>query len=161
MNSRGLEKYACDTLTSAAKVNNCSIFFIMHLTKDGKMKGGTLVPHSVDCNIQLMHEPEMGDHALTVSFYKNRFGATNDYPAEMTASGIKFSGDVFVPQPKRSEKDKHKDAVLEMKQTITKTKLINTLGVSSGKAYIILKDLCDEGKLAKVGRGPSATFMKL
>ena len=53
LNSRALEKYAVQTLTKHAKKTECTIVFIMHLTKSGDLKGSTIVPHTVDANLKI------------------------------------------------------------------------------------------------------------
>ena len=38
LNHAELERYAVSTLINAAKANECTLFLVMHLTKDGKLK---------------------------------------------------------------------------------------------------------------------------
>lgn len=161
MNTRELERYIVSKLLSTAKKTECALFFIMHLTKDGKLKGSTLVPHSVDVNFQLLHDTEGGEGALTISFYKNRFGATNDYGATMTPKGIEFCRDIKIAEPKMSAMDKRKAVVLSLDPPkITKKSVIDSLNVSSSVAYVVLKELEAEGKIVKFGRGQSACWKK-
>ena len=94
MNSRALEKYAVSKLTRAAKDTECTLFFIMHLTKDGKLKGGTIVPHTVDVNMEISIEGDIADSARKISFAKNRFGALNEVTLFLNAKGYDFGNPV-------------------------------------------------------------------
>ena len=79
MNTRQLEKYAVQELTKHAKNTECTIVFIMHLTKSGDLKGSTIVPHTVDSNIKIVKIPDAElDDARCVYFEKNRFGPLNE-----------------------------------------------------------------------------------
>lgn len=161
MNTREFESYAVSQICNAAKEHLCSVFFIMHLTKGGKLKGSTLVPHSVDANIQLMHDENGSEHARIVSFYKNRFGATNDYEALMTAKGIQFGGRAENVGVKKSTNQKIAEEVLKMDPpTITKAKVMEEFEISGSKAYVILKDLQDRNLIEKFGRGANAIFKR-
>ena len=53
MNHMAKERYAVHTLVKAAQKNECCIAFVMHLTKGGKLKGSTVVPHTVDANLNI------------------------------------------------------------------------------------------------------------
>jgi len=162
MNTRAKEEYITSTLIGKAKQTECAIFFIMHLTKDGKLKGSTLVPHSVDVNLQLLHDAEQSEQARIISFYKNRFGATKDFPADMTANGLIFSDSSYVAPPKVSKQDKRKAEILKMDPpNITQKRVASVLNVSSSVAYVVLKELETEGKLKKFGRGSTAVFKKV
>jgi len=163
LNSRELETYAVQNLVKAAKTNECALFFIMHLTKDGKLKGSTLVPHAVDVNIQIMLDTESEDPtSRIISFYKNRFGPTSDYAATMTSSGFEFSGRVEVERTsgKNGRKQASLKKILEMNEPpyITKERVIEELNVTSSQAYLLLKELRDTGKLVKYGRGDEAVY---
>jgi len=93
MNSRELEKYAVSTLCKKAKDAECALVFVMHLTKGGKLKGSTLVPHSVDVNIMLSHDVDNDDDtARIISTYKNRFGSTVDIEATIGRKGFEMIG---------------------------------------------------------------------
>lgn len=162
LNSAEQDRYAVSTLVAAAKANECALFFVMHLTKDGKLKGSTLIPHAVDVNIQITMDEEGDEDSRIVSTYKNRFGPCSDYNATMTSRGFQISGKketvkaVSKAQRRKSELKK----VLEMKEPpgITKERVIKELNVTSSQAYLILKELTDSGKLVKFGRGESAIF---
>jgi predicted ATP-dependent serine protease len=162
MNSAEQDRYAVTTLLQAAKKNECALFFVMHLTKDGKLKGNTLIPHAVDVNIQIMMDPEGDEQARIISTYKNRFGPCQDYQATMTSRGFEVSGkrEVIATVSKASRRKSELKKVLEMKEPpgITKERIINELNVTSSQAYLILKELTDSKQLIKYGRGANAIF---
>ena len=162
LNHAELERYAVTTLINAAKANECTLFFIMHLTKDGKLKGSTLVPHAVDVNVQIMMDDEGEEQDRVISFYKNRFGATLDYNATMTSRGFQLSGkrEVTRAPSKKARKKEIENKILAIKEPphITKERIIKELKLTSSQAYFALKELTDAGKLVKMGRGKDARW---
>ena len=162
LNHAELERYAVTTLINAAKANECALFFIMHLTKDGKLKGSTLVPHAVDVNVQIMMDDEGDEQDRVISFYKNRFGATLDYNATMTSRGFQLSGkrEVTRAPSKKARKKDIESKILAIKEPphITKERIIKELKLTSSQAYFALKELTDAGKLIKLGRGKDARW---
>lgn len=165
MNQAELERYAVQTLCAAAKANECAIFFIMHLTKNGVLKGSTLVPHSVDVNMQIELDEEVDEAARVINVYKNRFGTCGSYSAMMTATGFELSGkkEVVKAKSKNARQKEQLDQILDINEPphITKDVVIKTLNVTSSQAYLLLKELIDTGKLKKYGRGSSAIYKKI
>jgi predicted ATP-dependent serine protease len=164
-NQSELERYAVQTLCQAAKANECAIFFVMHLTKSGVLKGSTLVPHSVDVNLQIEKDEEVDETARVINVYKNRFGTCGNYSAMMTSRGFELSGKKEVVKAK-SKKSRSNDQLAEIMAIdepphITKEVVIKTLKVTSSQAYLLLKELTDSGKLKKFGRGQDAIFKKV
>jgi len=164
-NQSELERYAVQTLCQAAKANECAIFFVMHLTKAGVLKGSTLVPHSVDVNLQIEKDEEVDETARVINVYKNRFGTCGNYSAMMTSRGFELSGKKEVVKAK-SKKSRSNDQLAEIMAIdepphITKEVVIKTLKVTSSQAYLLLKELTDSGKLKKFGRGQDAIFKKV
>jgi DNA repair protein RadA/Sms len=163
LNHAELERYAVTTLINAAKANECTLFFIMHLTKDGKLKGSTLVPHAVDVNVQIMMDDEGDEQDRVISFYKNRFGATLDYSASMTSHGFQLSGkrEVTHAPSKKARKKSIENKIMAMDPpNITKNGIMKSLNLTSSQAYFALKELTDAGKLKKYGRGEQAVWKK-
>jgi predicted ATP-dependent serine protease len=163
LNHAELERYAVTTLINAAKANECALFFIMHLTKDGKLKGSTLVPHAVDVNVQIMMDDEGDEQDRVISFYKNRFGATLDYSASMTSHGFQLSGkrEVTHAPSKKARKKSIENKIMAMDPpNITKNGIMKSLNLTSSQAYFALKELTDAGKLKKYGRGEQAVWKK-
>jgi DNA repair protein RadA/Sms len=162
LNHAELERYAVTTLINAAKANECTLFFIMHLTKDGKLKGTTLVPHAVDVNVQILMDDEGDEQDRVISFYKNRFGPTLDYTATMTSRGFQLSGkrEVTRAPSKKARKREIENKILAIKEPphITKERIMKELKLTSSQAYFALKELTDAGKLVKHGRGKDARW---
>jgi predicted ATP-dependent serine protease len=173
MNSRSFEKYAVTTLVKQAKKTECNIAFILHLTKDGKLKGNTLIPHTVDACISIVKEE---DNLRNIHFTKNRFGPTNELVTYMGAFGYDFYTPVEKDDPKE-EKQQDKKATKrisqnqELKQAIVQYIVDNTkatkqdlIGIpdmdNAGKLNRLLRELVDEGKLYKRGYGNNS-FWKI
>ena len=165
LNFSELERYAISSLVKAAKENECALFIVMHFTKNGVLKGSTLIPHTVDVNIQIELDEEDDSTARVVSFIKNRFGSTLDYRASMTSKGFTFTGKVVeqeVTPSKNARKKTLIDSILKLDPPlITKSTIMTSLNLSGSQAYLILKELCDTNKLVKIGRGDNACFKKV
>ncbi len=164
LNSHELERYAVSKLVSAAKATECVLVFVMHLTKNGQLKGSTLVPHAVDVNMMISMDPESEDPTgRIINVYKNRFGQTGEYQAEMTRSGLKVSGKKEVNKaPTKKQRQKAlNDKIMEMDPpNITKQRLMKDFNLTGSQAYLTLKELTDSGKLIKMGRGDNAVWKK-
>mgnify|MGYP003629583200 FL=1 len=165
MNSRALEKYAVSKLTRAAKDKECTVFFIMHLTKDGKLKGGTIVPHTVDVNMNIEIDGEIDDNARKIFFTKNRFGPLNELTLFIGANGYDFSTPIVVePETKaKSKKSKKKDeleTILNMIEPplINCDRVMGTLGIDYMRASYLLRDLVNNSKMMKYGKGKDAIY---
>lgn len=163
MNSRELERYAVTTLIDAAKKNECTLFFIMHLTKTGDLKGSTLVPHAVDVNVKIEREKDGDDSARIISIYKNRFGPTLEYTATMTAKGFELTGkrEVSSAPPKAARKQKLQEQILSLDPpNITKERIMRQFNLTTGQAYVALRELVELGKLKKYGKGDKSVWKK-
>ena len=166
MNSRALEKYAVSKLTRAAKDKECTVFFIMHLTKDGKLKGGTIVPHTVDVNMNIEIDGEIDDDARKIFFTKNRFGALNELTLFIGAKGYDFSAPVKIEASeekapsKKSKKKKELEAILEMREppTINADRVASSLDIDITRAQYLLRELTINGKIDKFGKGIKAIY---
>ena len=78
--SRQHEKHCIQELCKAAKQNECAIGIVLHISKTGQYKGGTIIPHSVDTVIHLHRDMVEGqpDNYVTCHVTKNRFGPTSE-----------------------------------------------------------------------------------
>lgn len=164
MNSRELEKYAVSTLCSRAKETECALVFVMHRTKDGKLKGSTLVPHSVDVNFEITMDPDGDETDRLLTTQKNRFGATGEWGATMTSKGLELTGKkVQVKALSKSQRKKqlHKQILELDPPNITEKKVMKLLDLTKGQAYVALKELTDSGQIVKFGRGKSARWKKV
>lgn len=166
MNSREFEAYAVSTLTKAAKDTECTLFFIMHLTKDGKLKGSTLVPHSVDVNMQIEVDADAGDEARRIFFYKNRFGPCNEVTLYLGAKGYDFNTPVVVEESeskapsKKSRKEKDQTKILQITEPphINIDRVMKEVGIDYNRAAALLRDLVNNKKMSKFGRGKAAIY---
>jgi len=166
MNSREFESYAVSKLTKAAKDTECTIFFIMHLTKDGKLKGSTLVPHSVDVNMQIEINADVDDDARKIFFNKNRFGPCNELTVYLGAHGYDFASPVIIEDTenkapsKKSRKKAEQAKIMNMKEPphITTDRVMKELDIDYNRASFVLRDLVNNDKLVKFGRGKTAIY---
>jgi len=96
MNSRQFEKHAVQSLTKRAKETECTVVFIMHLTKGGDLKGGTVVPHTVDANLKITRVTDSdSDDDRCIYFEKNRFGPLNELECAIGPKGYDFDAQVI------------------------------------------------------------------
>lgn len=164
MNSSELEKYAVYTLGRKAKESECALIYVMHLTKAGKLKGSTLVPHSVDVNIMISHDTDSDDDtARIISTYKNRFGSTCDIEATIGRKGFEMIGKKSKERvlSKAGRKKKlHKGIMAMDPPTISEEGIMSKFNLTKGQAYVALRELVSSGKLVKFGRGKTAVWKK-
>jgi len=163
MNSRALEQYAVSTLCNKAKDTECVLIFIMHLTKSGQLKGSTLVPHSVDVNMMISHDLERDDDTTRIiSVSKNRFGQAIDVQAILGAKGFHIGTKVTSGRKAKSKKDRRASLKRDILQldppAITEQRIMSTFNLTKGQTYVVLKQLVDEKKLRKYGRGSGAVW---
>ena len=167
MNSRQLEKYAVQTLTRHAKVTECTVVFIMHLTKSGDLKGGTIVPHTVDSNIKIERVVDADDDAARVIYFeKNRFGPLNELECTIGRAGYDFDAEVIRDDEtkatnKRGRKSADYDTLVEHvinNNSITIGEASRLLDNDPNKAYGRLRDLVITGRLEKTGRGTNGVW---
>lgn len=74
-------------LHTAAKTSKTIVVMICHSTLAGKIKGGTLVTHVIDCEF-LIHKVEGSDVTRNLHTPKNRMGATGSVHLNMTGKGF-------------------------------------------------------------------------
>ena len=163
MNSMEKERYALMKLVKAAQENECCVCFIMHLTKAGKLKGTTLVPHTVDANLNIMIDAEVDDQARRIWYSKNRFGPANELTLMMTHSGYDMHSKVVVKENKFVGKKNQKEVIkAELKKSklnnVNVSQLCSHYKVSNVYASSALRELVAEGIYRKVGRGNNATW---
>ena len=174
MNSRQLEKFAVQSLTRAAKETECTVVFIMHLTKSGDLKGSTIVPHTVDANLKIERIPNADDDGARVVFFeKNRFGPLNELETIIGRTGYDFNAKVVkeddgkgpkkaTPKKKRKEIEKEKllDAIAEADghRGAGIVELAKLLEDNVTRTQYVLRELCTLGKIEKWGRAEYATW---
>ena len=167
MNSRQLEKYAVQTLTRHAKAVECTVVFIMHLTKSGDLKGGTIVPHTVDANIKIDKVTDVEDEETrAIYFEKNRFGPLNELECTIGRHGYDFDANVVREGSrapgKGSKKNKDYDTILAEvalnSYGVSMEHVVKLMDGNVARAYSRLRDLVLTGKLEKHGRGVDARW---
>lgn len=168
MNSRQLEKYAVQTLVREAKKQECVVLFVMHLTKSGDLKGGTIVPHTVDANIKIATVPEADtDDARVIYFEKNRFGPCNELECTIGPKGYDFDSVVVrdeddKPSKAPSKADRRKadiDKLLNFEGVLTLATVTDMLDGNFQRAQLLLRELVITNKLVKMGRGVGARWV--
>jgi predicted ATP-dependent serine protease len=137
----------------------------MHLTKAGKLKGTTLVPHTVDANLNIAPNPDVDDTARSIWFSKNRFGPTNAIDLFMTATGFDMNSKIITNNEKKfagkaNKKDKIKAELIKEGGFISVEDIVKKYNVSEVYANTALRELTNESKLNKIGRGPKAYWVK-
>jgi len=167
-NKRGreLEKYCIEKLVVRAKETECAIILICHNTKAGGIKGSSLIIHAVDVNISIHHIKDAEMNARCVRFDKNRFGPATDIECFIEYSGYDFDKEVVVENNNKTDKPSKSDKKKEQRDQILKLDKISLpevcqkLGIDSTRAAFLLRELCNELKLIKQGRGVDAFYIK-
>jgi len=165
MNHSELERYAIEKLCVSAKENDCALIFVLHSTKSGGYRGGSLIPHAVDVNMHIATDEDAGDESLRIiTIHKNRYGACGSYNAYMTSSGFELSGKRVMETKAPSKKSRQKeliDSIMKLDPpNITKALLMEKFELTGSQAYFILKELVDNGTLIKMGRGVNSVWKK-
>ena len=160
MNKRQLEEYVTTKLIKTAKEHEVVIGIILHMTKAGLPKGTTLLPHSVDCNIIMTRNKD--DYNLRdIDVTKNRFGSASQAVFEMTPRGFTFEAVEQTEDSAGGKKTSKSDAILSILDTPkTLAQIAQESGASGAYLTTLLRQLTNEGKINKEGRGASATYVK-
>lgn len=161
------EAYMVQRIIDAAESNECVVGIILHITKSGKYKGSTLIPHAVSANFQLDRDEENSEIRI-FSAQKNRYGRTEELAIGFGSKGFNFNN--ITKSEQSSKKDSKTDRKREQLDTImgmsdiggiTQKQVIKKLNIDAGKAYLLLKDLTNTDKLIKYGRGENAVWKKI
>ena len=170
MNSRQLEKYAVQELTRHAKSTECTVVFIMHLTKSGDLKGGTIVPHTVDSNMKIDRVSDTDDDSARVIYFeKNRFGPLNELECTIGRAGYDFSAKIIKNDGESPETTKAPSKKQRKENDVKNILALDHISLRSAahvvennvqRARMILRDLEVVGKIVKQGRGADAYWIK-
>lgn len=169
LNSRALEKYAVQTLTKHSKKTECTIVFIMHLTKSGDLKGSTIVPHTVDANLKIERVADVDDEgARVIYFEKNRFGPLNELECIIGRNGYDFDAQVVreeeetkAPSKKNRKKEDYNkiiEAFHNKSGPLLISDVVRVMDDNASVAYSRIRDLIISGKVIKSGRGTNASY---
>jgi DNA repair protein RadA/Sms len=163
LRGRELEKYCIEKLVVNAKETECAIVLICHNTKAGGIKGSSLIIHAVDVNISIHPIKEAEANARVITFDKNRFGPSADVECYIQYSGYDFESEVVVEEENTSKTARKKDQrnkILSMNGDITLLEVCKQLSIDSTRAGFLLRELQNEGKLVKDGRGADSIWKK-
>ena len=166
MNSRQFEKHAVQSLTKHAKNTECTVVFIMHLTKGGDLKGGTVVPHTVDANLKITRVADSdSDDDRCIYFEKNRFGPLNELECAIGPEGYDFDAKVVREEEsiKAPSKTNRKKADVEKLMKLDTINLANAAKALDGnvtRAQYLLREQEILGNLNKEGKGRNALWSK-
>ena len=165
--SRQHEKYCVQELCKASKRNECVVGLVLHITKAGTYKGGTIIPHAVDSVMHLHRDMVEGqpDNYVSLSVTKNRFGPTSETQLMMTSAG--FDWDAKPPEdkpenqlaPKSARKQEDVKRLLEQKQIDLK-KASEILEGNEQRAKYLLWQLTKAGQFTKSGRGDTTVWTR-
>lgn len=165
---RSIEKRVLDAVIAEAKKTNCAVFFIMHLTKMGKVKGSSLIEHDVDATLFIKRnqedETEADNGERKIYFEKNRFGAPNEIVVRMTATGYDFepiqNSDTTASEQVKTVKAPGLHECIEnlTHPVFTMSLAAETLDLPFNKVQVAIYQMTREGKLYKQGAGKSAEY---
>lgn len=162
-----LQRYAIKSLVQAAQQHECILGIVQHLTTIGTAKGGTLVPHTVDMNLELVNDEE-DETIKTIRIYKNRFGKCGEIKLKMTDVGFDFEHEIktettakYTESEKRGTKEEQQ--ILEYINKRGEATLIDIYGVvgESWRVQYYLRKFINEHKIKKEGRGKTAVWKRI
>jgi predicted ATP-dependent serine protease len=170
--SRQHEKYVVQELCKASKRSQCTIGMVLHISKSGQYKGGTIIPHSVDTVVHLHRDMIEGqpDRYISCVVTKNRFGPTSETTLLLTGAGYDWQYEpkpadttTAAVAPKSQRKEAEMNKIMELAAKNTSIKLAQAqkaLNESAQRTSYILRELTLKGKLNKNGRGKAASYRK-
>lgn len=168
---KGVRKYErelVDKLYEGAKANKCTLFIIVHQTKNGDMKGSTYLPHKVDATLYVDRvEGEGNQNIRKWYFNKNRFGPLSSINFTLTSKGFDFYPVDIVPVvnavEQKSNKSSKKDSIMTQIMQMNKFtvhQIMDKFKISLPTANNYLTEHVACGRLEKVGRGTSAEYIR-
>ena len=163
---RAVEKHAVQTLVKAGKDLECSIGFIMHLTKGGELKGSTVVPHTVDLNLKIDTLPGADEMARLIYIdRKNRFGPLGDCEVMLTHKGYDFNATVIKEDDETkvaSKKTRKQDELDTLRQhdVLNVPQACSLINCDPTRVTYLLRELTVLGEFKKTGRGVEAVWHK-
>lgn len=162
MNSREKEEHIVGRLVRLAKEYEVCIAIILHYTKSGTFKGTTLLNHAVDTFMTIEKNPD-DMHLRDFTIHKNRFGGGTFTTFPFGAQGYTFEAQTTESSPERPAKKTSKsEAILSILDTPkTLQQICQQTNASGAYLQTIVRQLVQEGKARKEGRGAEATYQKV
>jgi len=161
---RDLEKYCIEKLIVRAKETECAVILICHNTKAGGIKGSSLIIHAVDVNASISFVKDADLNARCIRFEKNRFGPASEVECYIEYAGYDFEREVETYEDyeekgtsKSDRKKQEREKILKL-EAITLPEVCKHLSIDSTRAGFLLRELQNEGKLVKEGRGVEASW---
>jgi len=165
---RKLQRVAIDKICKVAQETECTVFVIMHVTKQGILKGDSYVPHTADVNMEIKSgEEEYGDkdYRILEIGTKNRFGPLAEVVTKMSGNGYIFTIEPPEKQDAKTNKrsqQKQNDlsVILSMIEppAITIPRVMEELSCDYMHAYNRLAELTRNGELTKFGKGKDSIY---
>lgn len=172
--SRKIEEYCIKRLVKFAKMTETTVGIICHLTKDGKLKGSTNIPHLVDMNMEVWKgDPEVytTHDARVIRVVKNRYGQTGSIVLAMNEHGYDFMNPIALDEVSEDDIKKASAAqvrkmeeystiknMVKDKSKITLRDVSQALSIDVGRAKRLLGDLLELGDLDKIGSGKDSYY---
>ena len=164
---RAIERCILDTIIGEAKRTKCAVFFIMHLTKMGQVRGSSLIEHDVDATLFIKHnteedEPDNGQRKIY--FEKNRFGSPNEVVVTLTAKGYDFTavsstGEDPAKQVKTGKANTLQDSIINLPlDEFTVDEVVEHLDLPYQKVLLVIYTMTRNNVLTKSGRGKTAVY---
>jgi len=162
LNVRQKEEYIVGRLVRLAKEYEVCIAIILHYTKSGTFKGTTLLNHAVDTFMTIEKNPD-DMHLRDFTIHKNRFGGGSFTTFPFGAQGYTFEAQTTESSPERPGKKTSKsEAILSILDTPkTLQQICQQTNASGAYLQTIVRQLVQEGKARKEGRGAEATYQKV
>ena len=162
VSGREKESYIIGRLVNLAKAHECCILIIMHFTKGGSYKGSTEIVHAADALFTLEKNPD--DYNLRDLICKNRFGQCSFTTFPFGSKGYTFEAvpnDINPERKSAAKKISKRDQILNVLDSEkTVAQIASESGVNGTYLTNILRELTNEDKVTKDGKGATATFVQ-
>ena len=162
LNTRQKEEYIVGRLVRLAKEREVCIAIILHMTKNNKFKGTTLLNHAVDTFMTIEKNPD-DMHLRDFMIHKNRFGGGSFATFEFGTRGYVFEAIAAEnnPLPRQNKKQTKADIIIETLDTPkTVAQIVQETSISGAYLTSVLRELVTQGKAEKIGRGADSTYVK-
>jgi len=156
------EKAAIEMLIQKAKETECVLVLICHMTKGGEMRGNNLLTYAVDVNMFIDTVKDAPAGTRHIFFSKNRFGPGAEFDIILEKTGFDFSAilDHGGKEKKTSKKEEERKKILDINGKITVQAACKAAGVDATRAGYLLRELTNEGKLKRKGKGMKGVWTK-